>query len=70
MIAALFNPLDIECLVKTAVELWQDVDPSDLWEHQQDALERACDVLRAADVGQHPASRCGPGSWQPTPSGP
>ncbi|WP_037684702.1 hypothetical protein [Streptomyces aureocirculatus] len=52
MIAARFNPLDIECLVKTAVELWEDIDPSDLSEHQQDALNRARDLLLAEHTDQ------------------
>lgn len=55
MIAARFNPLDIECLVKTAVELWEDVDPSDLSEHQQDTLNRARDAMLAEHAGQQPS---------------
>lgn len=55
MIAARFNPLDIECLVKTAVELWEDIDPSDLSEHQQDTLNRARDAVLAEHVDQQPS---------------
>ncbi len=55
MIAALFDPLDIECLVKTAVELWEDIDPSDLSEHQQDTLNRARDAMLAERADQHPS---------------
>ncbi|MFG3403770.1 hypothetical protein [Streptomyces sp. NPDC048142] len=54
MIAARFNPLDIECLVKTAVELWEDVDPSDLSAHQQDTLNRARELRLAEHAGQEP----------------
>lgn len=54
MIAARFNPLDIECLVKTAVELWEDVDPSDLSEHQQDTLNRARELWLAEHADQEP----------------
>ncbi|MEU7318339.1 hypothetical protein [Streptomyces sp. NPDC007083] len=56
MIAAHFNPQDIECLVKTAVELWEDIDPSDLSEHQQDTLDRACDAVLAEHTDQQPSS--------------
>ncbi|MFB7918941.1 hypothetical protein [Streptomyces sp. NPDC056061] len=55
MIAACFNPLDIECLVKTAVELWEEIDPSDLSEHQQDTLDRARDAMLAEHEGQQPS---------------
>ncbi|MCX5103446.1 hypothetical protein [Streptomyces sp. NBC_00439] len=55
MIAARFNPLDIECLVKTAVELWEEIDPSDLSEHQQDTLDRARDAMLAEHGGQQPS---------------
>ncbi|MFE3166721.1 hypothetical protein [Streptomyces sp. NPDC059224] len=55
MIAALFNPLDIECLVKTAVELWEEVDPSDLSEHQQDTLNRAREAWLAEHADQQPS---------------
>lgn len=55
MIAALFNPLDIECLVKTAVELWEEIDPSDLSEHQQAMLNRARDAILAEHAGQQPS---------------
>lgn len=55
MIAARFNPLDIECLVKTAVELWEEVDPSDLSEHQQDTLNLARDAMLAEHADQEPA---------------
>ncbi|MFJ5071273.1 hypothetical protein ACIQC7_33130 [Kitasatospora sp. NPDC088556] len=55
MIAAHFNPLDIECLVKTAVELWEEIDPSDLSEHQQDTLNRARDAILAEHTDQQPS---------------
>ncbi|MFD7661265.1 hypothetical protein [Streptomyces sp. NPDC059788] len=56
MIAARFNPQDIECLVKTAVELWEEIDPSDLSEHQQDALDRARDAMIAEHADRQPPS--------------
>ena len=55
VIAALFNPLDIECLVKTAVELWEEIDPSDLSEHQQDMLNRARDAMLAEHADRQPS---------------
>ncbi|MCC9710969.1 hypothetical protein E4N62_40510 [Streptomyces sp. MNU76] len=55
VIAARFNPLDIECLVKTAVELWEEIDPSDLSEHQQDTLDRARDAMLAEHADQQPS---------------
>ncbi|MEU7156045.1 hypothetical protein AB0A98_06320 [Streptomyces chrestomyceticus] len=54
MIAARFNPLDIECLVKTAAELWGGIDPSDLSEHQQETLDRARDAVLAEHADQQP----------------
>jgi hypothetical protein len=55
VIAARFNPLDIECLVKTAVELWEEIDLSDLSEHQQDTLNRARDAMLAEHADQQPS---------------
>ncbi|MFF4482951.1 hypothetical protein ACFY1A_38920 [Streptomyces sp. NPDC001520] len=55
MIATRFSPLDIECLVKTAVELWEEIDPSDLPENQQDTLNRARDAMLAEHAGRQPA---------------
>ncbi|WP_053811053.1 MULTISPECIES: hypothetical protein [Streptomyces] len=55
MLAARFNPLDIECLVKTAVELWEDIDHSDLSEHQQDTLNRAREAWLAEHTDQTPS---------------
>ncbi|MFE7114999.1 hypothetical protein ACFU99_06180 [Streptomyces sp. NPDC057654] len=54
MIAALFNPLDIECLAKTAVELWENPDPSDLSEYQRDNLSRARHAMLAEHADQQP----------------
>ncbi|MET8983257.1 hypothetical protein ABZX85_47600 [Streptomyces sp. NPDC004539] len=56
MIAACFNPLDIECLVKTAVELWDETDCGDLSEHQQDTLDRARSAILAEHAGRTPSS--------------
>lgn len=54
MIAEQFTPLDIECLVKTAVELWEEIDISDLSEHQQEVLDRARAAMYADRAGQAP----------------
>ncbi|WP_431983797.1 hypothetical protein [Streptomyces qinglanensis] len=51
MIAELFEPLDIECLVKTAVELWEGAEMTDLSERQQDMLNRARDGMLAEHAG-------------------
>nr|WP_239085447.1 hypothetical protein [Streptomyces halstedii] len=47
--------MDIECLVKTAVVLWEDIDPSDLSEHEQDTLNRARDAMLAEHADQQPS---------------
>ena len=47
MIAELFAPLDIECLVNTAVELWETGSPRDLSERQQEVLNRARAAVHA-----------------------
>ncbi|GAA3087580.1 hypothetical protein GCM10020000_88020 [Streptomyces olivoverticillatus] len=47
MIAELFEPLDVECLVKTAVELWEGADLDDLSERQRDMLCRAREAVLA-----------------------
>ncbi|MGW0881304.1 hypothetical protein [Streptomyces sp. NPDC002671] len=41
--------------MKTAVELWEDIDPSDLSEHQQDTLDRARDAMLAEHADQQPS---------------
>ncbi|WP_331733220.1 hypothetical protein OG948_60425 (plasmid) [Embleya sp. NBC_00888] len=55
MIAARFAPLDIECLVTTAVELWEDIDPDDLSGHQRDILDRARVAMLAEHAGRQPS---------------
>lgn len=54
MIAEQFTPLDIECLVKTAVELWEEIDIRDLSERQQEVLDRARAAMYADHAGQAP----------------
>jgi hypothetical protein len=58
MIAESFEPLDIECLVKTAVELWED--PHNLYglsKKQKEVLGRASKISDDEDAGRaaHPA---------------
>lgn len=50
MIAELYEPLDIECLVKSAVELW--VGDADLSERQIQVLDRARRDLEDHDEGR------------------
>lgn len=52
MIAEQFEPLDIECLVTTAVELWEGIEITNLSERQRDTLNRARDVMLAEHAGQ------------------
>ncbi|WP_439681539.1 hypothetical protein [Embleya sp. MST-111070] len=52
MIAELFEPLDIECLVKSAVELWEGAEMTDLSERQQDMLDRARTAMLAEHTGR------------------
>jgi hypothetical protein len=52
MIAELFDPLDIECLVKSAVELWEGAEMTDLSERQQDTLDRARNAMLAEHAGR------------------
>lgn len=53
---AKFTPLDIECLIKTAVELWEQIDVSDLSERQQEVLNRARDAIFAEYEGDEPGT--------------
>jgi hypothetical protein len=43
VIAELFKPLEIECLVRTAVELWEQADTTGLSEPQQDVPAPSCE---------------------------
>ena len=52
MIAELFEPLDIECLVKTAVELSQGEAMTDLSQRQRDMLDRASEAMHAEHADQ------------------
>lgn len=54
MIAEQFASLDIECLIKTAVELWEEIDISDLSQRQQEVLDRARSAVYADHAGQAP----------------
>ena len=54
MIAELFEPLDIECLVRTAVELWETEDPSNLSERQQEILDRARNAVNEEQADRPP----------------
>lgn len=56
MIAEQFAPLDIECLIKTAVELWEEIDVCDLSERQQEVLGRARDAMYADHAGHAPTA--------------
>lgn len=55
MIAACFDRLDIECLVTTAVELWEDIDRGDLSEHQREVLDRARVAMLSEHGGRQPS---------------
>src|SRR4051794_3918424 len=50
MIAESLEPLDIECLVRTAVELWGN-GFADLSERQKEVLGRASEVVDSEDGG-------------------
>jgi hypothetical protein len=52
VIAELFKPLEIECLIRTAVELWEQSDTTDLSEPQQDVLDRARHAMYREDAGE------------------
>lgn len=54
MIAEQFEPLDIECLVRTAVELGEWATEADLSGRQQVVLARARAALLADDAGHEP----------------
>jgi hypothetical protein len=55
LIAEQFTPLDIECLARTAVELWEGTDTEDLSARQKDVLEQARTALQAEFEGKPPA---------------
>ena len=52
MIAELFTPPEIERLVRTAVDLWEQADTTDLSEPQQDVLDRARHAMYREDAGE------------------
>ncbi|MEU5164299.1 hypothetical protein AB0G74_32425 [Streptomyces sp. NPDC020875] len=52
MIAEFFDPFDIECIVTTAVELWESPGREDFTDRQRDVLGRACEALRAEHEGE------------------
>ncbi|WP_147339708.1 hypothetical protein [Actinomadura spongiicola] len=56
MITEQFLPLDIECLIKTAVELWEQIDVGDLSERQQQVLNRARHAMYAEYAGEEPGA--------------
>ncbi|MEV1179106.1 hypothetical protein, partial [Nonomuraea sp. NPDC049784] len=53
MIAEQFPPIDIECLIKTAVDLWHGAELST---RQRDVLARADAAMEADHAGQRPTS--------------
>lgn len=66
-IADLLSDSDLECLVKTAVDLWNDADRTALSERQKQVLQRACDAMTAeyAGAGDTPplAASAAPTVW-------
>ncbi|WP_070015259.1 hypothetical protein [Streptomyces nanshensis] len=52
MIAELFDPLEVECLVKTAADLWEDGGQADLSGRQREVLERARTAVLAEHAGR------------------
>ncbi|WP_431921372.1 hypothetical protein [Nonomuraea jabiensis] len=69
MIAQQFSPSEIDCLIKTAVELWEEMDVSDLSERQLEVLDRRRTAMYAEYTGQTPDDPCDDAPHRAGPQG-